>query len=249
MAGTEFDPGAANTGENRIASLVLPAPAESIKAGTCISPAFRNFTALKGLGGANVTAVGDYAFYNCDALAAVSLPAATSVGVETFWNCVALATVNLPAAASIGDYTFRGCDALETVSLPAATSVGSGAFIGCRALAAVNLPAAASIGYGAFSSCYALATLNIHAVTNIGADVFEDPRGQALTITMGQAAPSVSEIGIKAFSTFSKDVTIRTPASPAGYSDTWQTNFKKAFGVGSGSYTVTINLGFETITP
>jgi hypothetical protein len=292
MAGTEFDPGAANTGENRIASLVLPAPAESIKAGKQISPTFKNFTVLKSFGGVNVTAVGASAFYNrrflatvdlpaatsignyafadCAALATVDLPAATGVGnyafagcaaLETvnlpkaeivgyvaFGNCAALATVDLPAATGIGIYAFYNCAALETVNLPALTSVGTETFEGCSVLATVNLPAAASIGDGAFIDCVTLATLNIPAVTNVGVGAFLNTGGQALTITMGQAAPSVSGSGDSASSTFSKNVTIRTPASPAGYGDTWQTDFKKAFGVSSGSYTVDINLNFETIT-
>jgi hypothetical protein len=218
MAGTEFDPGGANTGERRIVSLVLPAPAESIKAGEQISPTFKNFTVLKSLGGANVTAVGGYAFYNCGALS----------------------TVDLPAATGVGNWAFEDCDALETVNLPALTSVGTGNFAGCSVLATVNLPAAASIGDGAFIDCSALAALNIPAVTNIGADVFGN--------TGGQAAPSVSGSGDSASGTFSKNVTIRTTASPAGYGDTWQTNFRKAFGVSSGPYTVNINLGFQTIT-
>jgi hypothetical protein len=174
MAGTEFDPGGANTGENRIVSLVLPAPAESIKAGEQISPTFKNFTVLKSLGGANVTAVGASAFYNR------------------------------------------------------------------RLLATVDLPGATSIGNWAFHFCYYLATLNIPAMTSVGEGAFHD--------TGGRAAPSVSADGDNASGTFSRNVTIRTPAYPAGYGDTWKTNFKKAFGVSSGSYTVNINLSFQTIT-
>jgi hypothetical protein len=226
MSGAEFNPGSANTGENRIASLVLPAPAESIKAGTSNSPTFRYFTDLKNVSGANVTAVGDYAFSNRGALA----------------------TVSLPKAASIGDYAFANCDALETVSLPKAASISGGAFYSCGALETVDLPVAASVGNRAFEGCGDLATLNIPSVTSIGIGAFQDTEGQALTITMGQAAPSVSASSLNASRTFSKNVTIRTPASPSGYGETWQTDFKKAFGVSYGSYTVDISLGFQTIT-
>jgi hypothetical protein len=270
MAGTEFDPGGADTGERRIASLVLPAPATSVKAGTSGSPTFRNFTALKNVSGANVTAVGglafrdcaalatvnlpeatgigSFAFYNCGALETVNLPKAAIVGVFAFQSCAALATVSLPAATGIGNYAFAYCAALATVDMPAAASIGNYAFYDCDALATLELPVAASIGSRAFASCSALATLNIPAVTSVGVGAFLYTGGQALTITMGQAAPSVSASGDNASSTFSKNVTIRTPASPAGYGDTWQTNFRKAFGVSYGSYTVTINLNFETIT-
>jgi hypothetical protein len=48
MAGTEFAPGAANTGGQYIAGLVLPNAAKNIKANAALSyPAFENFTNLR----------------------------------------------------------------------------------------------------------------------------------------------------------------------------------------------------------
>ena len=114
---TEFDPGAANTGESRIVSLALPNAAASIKAvgSYYANSTFSYFTALKSVSGDYVQTIGNHAFRGCAALTRVSFPAATSIGVSAFDSCAALTTVNLPAAASIGNYAFDSCAALTTV--------------------------------------------------------------------------------------------------------------------------------------
>jgi hypothetical protein len=129
MTGTEFDPGTATTGKDRIVSLTLPTAALSIKAGTSYSTrTFKNFTALDEIRGANVKIIGDLAFDYCKALSTVDLPAASSIGIYAFESCTALTSVSLPVVTSIGNYAFYSCSALSTVSLPAATSIGDGAF-------------------------------------------------------------------------------------------------------------------------
>jgi hypothetical protein len=128
--GTVFDPGSANTGKNQIVSLNLPDAAASVAAGTSSYPTFRFFSALKTLAGANVTDIGNFAFFNCSALTTVSLPSAASIGTYAFYNCYTLATVSLPAATSIGGAAFSICTSLAAVSLPAATDIGNNAFSG-----------------------------------------------------------------------------------------------------------------------
>jgi hypothetical protein len=152
--GTEFDPGAANTGESKIVSLVLPNAARSIKDSSYSEALFRYFTALKEVSGANIKTIGNYAFYNCHYL--------------------------------------------TTANFPAATSIGLGAFL------------------------YTGTT--------------------ALTITLPKAAPTMVVSYVDTPSTYSKAVTIKTPAGKTGYDDTWQTNFKSNFGSGA-----TITLSFEDL--
>ncbi|MDR2445308.1 MAG: leucine-rich repeat domain-containing protein [Spirochaetaceae bacterium] len=76
----EFDPDTFDAGKNRIVSLVLPGAAQSVKAGTegagqdAPVPAFRYFTSLKSIEGANITSIGDHAFSGCAALTTLRLP-------------------------------------------------------------------------------------------------------------------------------------------------------------------------------
>jgi hypothetical protein len=53
--------------------------------------------------------------------------------------------------------------------------------------------------------------------------------------------------GHNSYSSFTKTVTIKTPANRTGYDTGWQANFKKAFGISCGSNTVNITLTIETI--
>jgi hypothetical protein len=146
MSGTEFNPGAADTGERYIVSLVLPNVAESIAAGTSSSyPTFRYFTDLTEVSGTGITGIGNYAFENCTALTKVSLP----------------------EAAIIGNSVFRGCNALASADLPKATAIGTLAFNGCKALASVNFPATPpTLGSAVFQNTYdsgsPTAVLTIH---------------------------------------------------------------------------------------
>jgi hypothetical protein len=175
-----------------------------------------------------ITAVADYAFEGC-----VDMGAGTGMDLQT---------VNLPDATTIGDYAFFYCILLETVSLPAAVTIGVHAFSYCSALETVSLPAAAAIGDYAFAECDALHTVNLPAVTTIGQGVFDRPGEDPLTVTLPKAAPLVALTGSNSDSTFTKTVTVKAPANRTGYDSTWEENFKKAFGVSGGAYTVIINL-------
>jgi hypothetical protein len=142
-ASTEFDPqpGVSDAGEGKIASLVLPNGAESIKAaggGTSGGSAFKHFTALASVSGTGIKTVGSFAFYNRDALTTVSFPVATSIDWGAFRYCNALETISLPSVTSIRYYAFSDCDALETVSLPASlTNISGNPFFGCTSLTSI----------------------------------------------------------------------------------------------------------------
>jgi hypothetical protein len=158
MNGTEFDPGTANTGEQYIVSLTLPTAATSIKAGSDLSNGtFKNFIAMEGISGENVTGVGDYAFYGCyTALSSVDFPNMLLIGAYAFGGCLTLETVSFLNATNIGYAAFSGCITLETLSLPSATAIGERAFELCRVLETLNLPVVQTIGNGAFGSCWKL---------------------------------------------------------------------------------------------
>jgi hypothetical protein len=144
MSGTEFDPGASDAGADKVAALILPDAALSVKAGTSSyygNPTFKAFTSLASISGAGVETVGRYAFEGCSSLTTVSLPAATDIGVYAFGNCTGLTSVSLPAATDIGVSAFSSCTGLTSVSLPAATDIGGEAFYGCSSLTTVSLPA------------------------------------------------------------------------------------------------------------
>jgi hypothetical protein len=83
----EFDPVSSNsTGKNRIVSLVLPDGATRVKAGAdFLTAAFRNFTALTSVAGANITSIGEFAFWGCTGLTTVDLSAATFIEEFAFF--------------------------------------------------------------------------------------------------------------------------------------------------------------------
>ena len=222
LSGTEYDPGAANTGESKILSLVLPNGAASIKGGSNeINSSFKNFTALTSVSGSAVETIGDYAFASCASLTAVSFPAATDIGHFAFYDCDALTTVSLPAVSSIGEHAFRDCAALTTVSLPAVTSINYRAFASCTALTAVNLPATlTTISVNPFAGCINLATITVASgnpnysaqngmlLNKTGTTLIAYP-GATGAVTLN----TVSSIGSSAFQGCTSLTTVSLPAA------------------------------------
>jgi hypothetical protein len=192
----QFDPDyTVTTGKTYITALTLPAAAESISAGVAGSyGAFRYFTNLTTVSGANVETIGEVAFFQCPALTTVDLPKAEIIGNYAFNNCDALTTVELPKATSIGTFAFNHCDFLTTVKLPAALTIGDRAFYNCTRLATVDLPKAESIGTEAFLRCDDLITVELPAAEFIGDGAFYDCTNLA-TVTL----PEAESIGYMAF--------------------------------------------------
>jgi hypothetical protein len=170
MSGTEFAPGT-GAGADRVAALVLPDAAKSIKAGDSSSPTFDGFTALRSLISTGVETLGDYAFRGCTSLTSVSLPAATSIGYAAFEGCTSLTTVSLPALLTIGGSNpFAGCSALTTITVDPANTAFA-AYDGMllnkaettliaypSASGDITLPFVTDIGYSVFYGCTSLAT-------------------------------------------------------------------------------------------
>jgi hypothetical protein len=123
-----------------------------------------------------------------------------------FMQFTSLKTVRGSAVTIIGDWTFRFCHALTTADFPQVTSIGDYAFDGCAALTTVDFP----------------------LVTSIGRDAFQNTGNKTLVITLPQNAPILSS-GNSSSYTYSKTVTIKTPAGRTGYDSAWESLFKAAF--------------------
>ncbi len=112
---------------------------------------------------ADVTAIGDHAFFGCTDLGAAQLPASlVSIGQAAFYGCENLGELTLPAGLqSIGSFAFARCGALEEIEIPAAvTEIPQDAFLDCGNLQTVILPAGLTIVHeNAFAGCYQLSTL------------------------------------------------------------------------------------------
>jgi hypothetical protein len=167
-------------------------------------------------GGANIKAVGDYAFVACGALNSVSLPACTTVGDYAFRDCWFLNSVSLPACTTVGTGAFYGCGALNSVSLPACTTVGTDAFYGCGALNSVSLPACTTVGAGAFAYCGALNSVSLPACTTVGAYAFYGCEA-LISVTFGQNAPAPAA---NVFEYSTPTIYVSNPHA-TGWGDTW----------------------------
>ncbi|MHB9295672.1 hypothetical protein PilKf_01419 [Pillotina sp. SPG140] len=117
MDGTEFDPGTASTGENKIVSLILPNAAQSIKSGDYDSATFKNFTALKEIRGSTIKNIGDFAFDSCKSLTTVSFPEATTIGDFAF-SRTGKTRLNITLGATaptVGNFMFDEVNESKTV--------------------------------------------------------------------------------------------------------------------------------------
>jgi hypothetical protein len=209
-----FNPGAADTGERYVVSLVLPGTA-TVLADSNPYYAFRFFTALESVTGKNVASISWFVFQSCLALTTANFPEAVDIGINAFAGCTGLSSVYFPKAATINIGAFAGCTSLSSVDLPAAQSVGTGAFSGCTALTSASLPLAMYINDSAFPGCTALTTVEIPEAWSIGNGVFSGTGSAPLTVTLGSMAPS---LGIDIFSgVASKAVTVKIPSAGTGY--------------------------------
>ena len=246
MTGTEF-----NAGNSYVVSLVLPDMAREIYSNsfnnlvTCSGAnvttvgdyAFNKREYLQNASFPAVQSIGEGAFEYCTALQSISFPAAANVQMWAFGRCPSLVLFNLIGSGSLsviegGKALVRNTELLAyptasgTITLEVITIIGGGAFGGCTTLQSASFPAVTSIvGITAFGGCTALHSLNIPAVTFIGDSTFNKSGNIALTITMGNTAPTLGrEFFIDNFG--SKHITIRVPAAAlASYDTDWQTAF------------------------
>lgn len=166
------------------------------------SRAFYNKPIFSVTSQADITHIGEYAFYGCVYLINVSMKDTLRfVGVSAFegtalynntpngliyvgkvavrYNGVMLSNTNLVLrnnTLAIADGAFSWCKGLERISLGnGITVIGEGAFSHCSKLQAVHMPASVlTIGIGAFGSCTSLTEASIpNTSTAIAPNAFE----------------------------------------------------------------------------
>lgn len=122
---------------------------------------------FKAKDGAEITNLGNYAFYGMSSLKTISIPASvTAIGDYAFAFCTSLEGITLPAAlSSVGQSAFEACVALKSINLSrSVTALGDRAFAFCRELTSVSMASApATIGKWTFKDCAKLTSLTLPA--------------------------------------------------------------------------------------
>ena len=123
-------------------------------------------TRVTSAAGANISAVGNFAFFGCENLRTVGLPATvTALGASAFQGCERLTDLNFndfTALKTIDASAFSGCIALAgLIEFPATlTTIGIEAFYNCARLTQIGFAAGAEkleVRRAAFRGCNALA--------------------------------------------------------------------------------------------
>ena len=86
------------------------------------------------IGGYDVTALNDGAFYENETVQTVSMVSVKTIGTGAFKKCTALTTIEMPNVVTVGKEAFYYCIALR-LNIPAGvTSIGDRAIFGCRSI-------------------------------------------------------------------------------------------------------------------
>lgn len=121
--------------------------------------------------GANVTRIGDYAFYMCDYITDVCIPfGVTHIGQYAFFECTSINKLELPnSLKSISNYAFAKCHGLSSVKIPSSVTYLSGyAFGGCATLSEMILPPNMTSFSGDISCSYLKALYIPKSIKNYG---------------------------------------------------------------------------------
>ena len=126
---------------------------------------------------ADVSVIGESAFYNCSNLTEVVIPeGVTTIGNSAFYNCTGLTRIAIPeTVASIGTYAFQSCTGLsEVVFQNGVTTIGNGAFYSCTGLTELSLPdSVTTIATDVFRYCSNLKSIKVGSgVTQLGSSIF-----------------------------------------------------------------------------
>lgn len=179
---------------------------------------------------ANITEIGDNAFYGCTLVDTPELPEnVTKIGEYAFYNCQRLSITKLPdALESMGYCAFMGCTSLRSIiageNLANSVSGTSGMygdmlFSGCTSLEYVDLSKTkiTKIGDRTFEGCTSLTTVVLpDCLTEIQAGAFLDSSLESIDIPA-----SVTSIGAQAFS----GTKLRVVNIPSGVTEIYESTF------------------------
>ena len=190
--------------------------------------AFNNCTSLTGISLPLATSIGESAFDNCTSMTSVSFPASTTIANNPFRGCSSLTSFTLNGNGDLGvieDGKALIRNSTELISYPSAsgsivmnniTTIGRSGFNGNIYLSSVSFPTATGIGIRAFRSCTSLINASFPAAASIGLGAFENTGTTALTIILGNKAPTVGGSMFNGV-TGEKPVIVRVPAGATGY--------------------------------
>ncbi len=150
--------------------------------------------------GANITTIGEFAFFRCKSLKSVNIPnGVTSIGYCAFYGCSSLQSIHIPnSVTTIGEDAFWNCSSLQSIHIQnGVTTIEERAFMSCESLLSVRIPIGViRIERFAFCYCKSLKSVNIpNGVTNIGDGAFRD----CSSLQSIHIPNSVTHIGFDAF--------------------------------------------------
>lgn len=126
---------------------------------------------------ANITEIGNSAFYNCYSLKTITISnSVTNVDTRAFYNCQSLTSIVIPKnVVHIGSECFQSCYSLESVVLTKKiSSIEYATFNGCNSLSSITIPnSVINIRHYSFASCSLLKSISIpNGVKTIGGNAF-----------------------------------------------------------------------------
>ena len=170
--------------------------------------------------GADVTRIGNYAFYGCSSLTSISIPKSMAIiGNYAFSGCGNLKTVTINSNTILSQ-TYSSSSNLKNIFGSQVTKytigedvtgIGKDVFSGCSSLTSVTISNSVTwIGENAFKNCSGLTSMTIpNSVTSIGKSAFQDCSG----LTSVSISNNVTWIGNYVFSGCSGLFTVTIPKS------------------------------------
>ncbi len=173
---------------------------------------------------ADVTSIGESAFYFCSDLTSIDIPnSVTSIGLDAFWGCSGLTSITMPnSVTSIGECAFGSCSGLTSITVESGNpnydsrdncnaiieTATNTLIAGCMNTVIPN--SVTGIGYWAFGYCSGLTSINIpNSVTSIGDYAFYS----CSSLASVNIPESVTSIGEDAFARCPSLTSINIPES------------------------------------
>ena len=188
----QFDPSQGNSeGKELITSLVLPDAARMIRNAShnieinsmddateneLNNNAFRHFSRLRYVTGANIFVVGTFAFANVKTLEAIDFPRLAYIRSYAFYGCSSLKQIELINAIDIMPGAFEKCTSLERVVAPKLGLISQRVFMDCTSLKRVSFPLVTKIDQRAFMNCTELTEVSFSIAMIIADEAFRNCR-------------------------------------------------------------------------